>query len=85
MDMRVRLPELLSSDTSPVRNAYELANEVARRSKVSRATAYRIVRNRGKMQFLDVRLLDVLCDIFNIEPNELLEREPVGRPRKRSA
>jgi DNA-binding Xre family transcriptional regulator len=33
------------------------------------------VRSRGPLRYLDGDLLDALCDVLNLEPGDLLERE----------
>ena len=75
--LRLRLPELLAErEMTP----YALAKASA--GRVSLSTAYRLTRNKGKVRYLDAELLETLCDVFDVEPGELLEREKPARKRK---
>jgi DNA-binding Xre family transcriptional regulator len=76
--MRLRLPELLEEQQPPM-TAYGLAK--ASGGRISRSTAYRLTRNRGVVRYLDSELLETLCDVFDLEPGELLEREKSKRRR----
>jgi hypothetical protein len=38
-------------------------------------TAYRIVAANGHPDRIDMRTLDILCDVFGVGPGELLERD----------
>ena len=38
--------------------------------------AHRLAREDGRVKLFSAALLDALCDAFNVDPNELLEREP---------
>lgn len=73
--MRLRLPELL--DEHDV-TAYTLAQRS--RGRISPSTLYRLVRGRGRVRYLDGELLDALCDVLNLEPGDLLERE--SKPKR---
>ncbi len=77
--MRLRLPELLDEhDMSP----YKLAKLSG--GRIHETTAYRLVRQRGEVRMIDVNVLEALCDIFNAEPNDILERgKGQGRKRRR--
>jgi len=73
--MRVRIPELLEArGLTP----YELSKQSG--GRVSMSTAYRLNRNEGRAHTFDADLLDALCDVFGVEPGELLERE--GKRRR---
>lgn len=58
---------------------------LAKRSngRISRATAYRLTQNRGRARMFDDHLLEALCDIFDLEPGEILEREVAPKKRTR--
>ena len=70
MGLRLRLPELLTEHGV---TAYTLA----RRSKgrISPSTLYRLVRSRGRVRYLDADLLDALCEVLDLSPGDLLERQ----------
>lgn len=75
MDVRLRIPELLKErDLSP----YAVAKQSD--GRISMSTAYRLVKLEGRVQTFDAGMLEALCDIFEIEPGELLERE--GKRRR---
>ena len=68
--MRLRLPELLKQrEMTP----YALAKQS--QGRISLSTAYRLTRMKGRVQTFDADLLEALCDVFSVEPGELLERE----------
>ena len=70
MLMRVRIPELLEvRGLTP----YELSKRSD--GRISMSTAYRLKRNRGRGHTFDSALLEALCDVLDVEPGELLERE----------
>jgi DNA-binding Xre family transcriptional regulator len=68
--MRVRLPELLEE-----RGLTAHAAALQSGGRINRATLYRIVRARGRIRLLDTDLLEALCDVLDVEPGELLERD----------
>jgi DNA-binding Xre family transcriptional regulator len=70
--MRLRLPELLT-DRKPPLTPHAVA--VLSGGRINRATLYRIVRAKGRIRLLDTDLLEALCDVLDLEPGELLERE----------
>ena len=70
MDMRVRFPELLKASGL---TAYAVATKSGKRITLTKV--YRLKKNRGKLSTYDAKMLDALCDVFGVEPNELLERE----------
>jgi DNA-binding Xre family transcriptional regulator len=62
----------------------ENAHDLAKRSGLPMATAYRLVGNDGR---LDRRLsaqLEALCDVFGVEPCELLTRDKAPAPRRKA-
>ncbi len=68
--MRLRLPELLEERGL---TAYQLAKQSEGRIDVS--TLYRLTRNRGRVAMISAELLESLCDVLDVGPGELLERE----------
>lgn len=76
MDMRIRINELLAEKGwSP----YALAMES--KGRISLSAAHRLARHKGRVKLFNASLLDALCDVFGVEPNELLERDQVKRAR----
>jgi len=73
--MRLRLPELLTENEV---TAYTLAQRS--RGRISPSTLYRLVRSRGRVRYLDGGLLDALCDVLDLTPGDLLERE--SKPKR---
>jgi DNA-binding Xre family transcriptional regulator len=39
------------------------------------STAYRLNRHRGRAHTFDSKLLEALCNVLDVEPGELLERD----------
>lgn len=74
LDMRLRLPELMRR--RGLETAYSLAK--ASRGAIPISTAQRLVS--GAMKRIDFGTLDVLCDVLDADPSELLERD---KARKR--
>jgi len=74
--MRLRLPELLAERGW---TAYQLHAQAG--GRLSMSTAYRILRDRGRVTCFDAELLETLCDVFGVGPAELFERE--RKPPKR--
>jgi DNA-binding Xre family transcriptional regulator len=77
MDMRLRLPELLEERDL---TAYEVAKKSG--GRISPSTLYRLSRDKGYVESFSSSLLEALCDVLEVEPGELLERE--AKRRKRS-
>ena len=75
--MRVRVPELLEERGL---TAYAVAQ--ASGGRISLSALYRLVRAGGRVRFLDAALLDALCDVLDVGPDALLERETAPK-RKR--
>ena len=68
--MRIRLPELFEERGL---TAYAVAQQSA--GRISTSVLYRLLRSEGKARYLDAELLDALCDVLGVTPNELLEHE----------
>jgi hypothetical protein len=76
MEMRVRFPELLKrSGLTP----YAVAKQSD--DRISLSTAYRFNRSGGRLNTFDAAVLEALCDIFGVQPGELLERASRRRGR----
>jgi DNA-binding Xre family transcriptional regulator len=76
--MRLRIPEVFKG-----RTAYQVA--VASSGILDEGTLYRLQRRRGVVKFVSTKLMQSLCDVLEISPDELLdyERQPVRRPPKK--
>jgi DNA-binding Xre family transcriptional regulator len=70
MRMRIRFPELLKAHGM---TAYAVHKDSD--GRISLSTAYRLKKSRGNLKFLDVDLLEALCDVFDAEPGDILERD----------
>lgn len=68
--MRLRLPELLEERAL---TPYGLAQ--ASGGRISMSLAYRIVREQGAFKCLTPPILEALCDVLKVEPDELFDRE----------
>jgi DNA-binding Xre family transcriptional regulator len=75
--VRLRLPELLEAKGL---TPYYLAKQSG--GRISLSAAYRYMRLRGKVKSFDADLLEALCDVLDVEPGELLEREPKRRGKR---
>jgi DNA-binding Xre family transcriptional regulator len=71
LDMRLRLPELMRQ--REMRNAYALMK--ASKGALTITTAVRLFNADGHPKRIDLTTLDTLCDIFNVGPGDLLERD----------
>ena len=74
MDMRVRLTELMEAKGL---SAYEIANRSDRR--ITMSTIYRLKKADGRMEYLNTSVLEALCDVLDVGPGELLERDKKSR------
>jgi DNA-binding Xre family transcriptional regulator len=74
--MRVRLAELLESRGL---TAYAVAQQSD--GRISTSALYRLLKSDGRARYLDAELLDALCDVLDVDPGELLEREPARRAK----
>ncbi|HEX3853642.1 MAG TPA: helix-turn-helix transcriptional regulator [Polyangiaceae bacterium] len=60
-------------------SAYRLADEAG----ISLPTAYRLVKESSVgFQRIDVDTLEKLCDVFDVEPGDLLERTSSRRKQR---
>lgn len=75
--MRVRLAELLEPRGL---TAYAVAQQSD--GRISTSALYRLLKSDGRVRYLDTELLDALCDVLDVEPGELLEREPATGSRR---
>ena len=74
MAVRFRLADVLAERTMT-------QSELSRRSGVSIVTVNGIANNRTTR--VDLETLDKLCEVLEVEPGELLERETPKRRRGR--
>lgn len=75
--MRLRIPELLTAHSV---TPYALAKRSG--GRVSLSTVYRLVERRGHLQTYSSDLLDTLCDVLDIGPGDLFERDFAKRTPK---
>lgn len=47
--------------------------------RISLSALYRLRKSRGRVRYLDTTLLDALCDVFNVDLCDLLERDKAKR------
>ena len=76
--IRLRVPEIFEEKGL---TAYEIAKRSG--GRIQAPTLYRLARRKGEVSSFDAELLDVLCDVLEVEPGDLLEREREGK-RKRN-
>lgn len=77
--MRLQLPELMAEHG--ITNAHDLA----KRSGIPMATAYRLVGNEGRLDKRLSAVLEALCDVFKVEPCQLLKRDTPDTRRRPKA
>ena len=69
MEMRLRLPELLTEHNT---TAYAIAQKS--NGRIDESTLYRLARKRGVVRYLDTELLDALFSVLELKKLEdLLE------------
>lgn len=78
MLVRIRFSELLAEKGL---TTYSVARDSGQR--ISLSTAYRLKKKNGRLESYGSDLLDALCDIFDVTPGELLERDAPKRRRAR--
>ena len=59
--------------------AYEIAKRSA--GRIQAPTLYRLARRKGRVSSFDAELLDILCEILDCDPADLLERTPAKKRR----
>lgn len=74
--MRLRIPEILDERGL---SYYELAKRS--NGRISESTAHRYVFNKGQMRYFDGKIIEAICDILDVEIEDVLELE--SRKRKR--
>lgn len=85
MDVRLKLIELMQRDGSPAPSARQLAKRVEevqrgrhRENRVAERSVYRLVAAKGRMEYYDARMIDVLTQVFHVEDaNDLIELPPL--------
>ena len=78
--MRLRINELLKRrELTP----YALAK--ASGGRVSLPMVYRLQRSQGRFTTIKADVLDALCEVLDVEPRELFERERPTRRKTRGA
>lgn len=78
MDVRLRIPELF--DEKGV-NAYRVARDSG--GRISMSTIYRIKRLRGRLGMYDPLIIEALCDVLRVTPNDLIDFERDKKARHR--
>ena len=71
LDVRLRIPELMAR--RKWKTAYQLAK--ASKGRLSTTNAYHLVENAGNISRVSMDVLEVLCDVFDVDPGDLFERE----------
>jgi DNA-binding Xre family transcriptional regulator len=69
--MRLRIPELMRARKIPTAYALQKASG----GRLSMTNATHLVERGGNTSRVDMRTLDILCDVFGVGPGELLERD----------
>lgn len=78
--MRLRLAELM--EQHPTLNT-PYAVMTASDGRISRSAIYRLAKRDGRVENFANDLLEALCDVFDVGPGELLERDrPEGKGRR---
>lgn len=70
MEMRLRLPELLTE-----RQMTPYAAAKASNGRLDTSTLYRLVRQHGRVKYFAADMMEALCDVLNVSPGDLLERD----------
>ena len=76
--MRLKLEELLEE-----RGLTPYAAAKKSGDRLDASTLYRLIRNGGRPKFFANDLLEALCDVLDVAPGDLFERDK--RPRNRAA
>jgi DNA-binding Xre family transcriptional regulator len=78
--MRLRIRELLKEKGM---TPYKLAR--LSEGRISLSTLYRILRADGQAPTFESKLLDAVCDVLEVKPGELLERESASKRGRSSS
>lgn len=78
MEMRVRILELLGQ-----RGLTPYSLSLKSGNRISLSAAHRLARAEGRVKLFSAELLEALCDVLDVDPGELLEREAPKRRRAR--
>jgi DNA-binding Xre family transcriptional regulator len=73
MRMRIRFPELLKERGL---TAYAVARDSG--GRISLSTIYRLKERDGRLDTFAADMLEALCDVFDVTPGDLLERDDNG-------
>ncbi len=76
--LRLQLPELLAERGLSWLKLAELSE-----GRISRSTAHRLVKGRDGLKMFDAAVLEALCDILRVTPNDLLQRPTAKKPAKK--
>lgn len=76
LDMRLRLPELMAA--KGIGTAYALSK--ASKGALTITTAQRLIDAAGHPKRIALETLDTLCDVLDVSPAELFERD---KPKRR--
>jgi DNA-binding Xre family transcriptional regulator len=80
MEMRLRLPELLTErNLTP----YVVARDS--NGRINESTLYRLVRLQGRVNLFNADLCEALCEVLDVTPSELFELENAPAPKRRKS
>ena len=86
MRVRLRLPELIEQAQPPT-SAYAIAK--ASGGRIKPAALYRLNRLRGHVRYVELGVVEALCEALRVQPNDLFgpDDPPPPKPaaRKRAA
>lgn len=68
--MRMRLPELLEERKM---TAYELSKRSE--GRITLSTIYRLVRQQGRVRYIDAEVAQAICDVLEIPPARLFDHQ----------
>ncbi|MEQ1693147.1 MAG: helix-turn-helix transcriptional regulator [Gemmatimonas sp.] len=86
MELRLRIPELLSAAPGGAWSAWRL--HVESKGRITATKAYRLVRTSGKVErSFDRETLEALCEALHVGPEQLFtfDKAPAKRPAKKAA
>ena len=73
MTVQLRIVELMKG--AGYTTAYQLAQALAKDTRIGEATVYRLVRSGGKVDSIRADTLDALADHFGVEVADLFKRK----------